>query len=439
MKNISTDTPAHQYQEKKGREREQNRNFRIALLQGTFMRISFAFANSTIVLPAFVLKLTSSNILVGLTGSMTRAGWMWPQLLVSNLLEHRRRKMPFYALGMSIRVFAWLAMVLCTLLIGSGNNGLLAGWFLCFYFMRSSAMGVSTLPYMDIISKSIEPQRRARFFSLRQLLGGLFGAFIGLFLVRYVLSDQSGFAFPNNYALLFGCTGIAVLMSFMAFLQIREPIHPVQNVRRPLIEHLKQGPHFLRTDRNYRWFFCSRLCTTVAGMCTPFYVPYALLRLKVPDATIGSFLAVVSISGVISNALWGYVGERYGVKYILACTSALACTAPLVALLVRFLPPVWQTPCYFLTFVFNGASMSGSSIGFMAYLLNIAPSLQRPSYIGFMNTILFPFSFMPVIAGQLVGFIEYEGIYLIAVGMALVAFITATRLEEVYHEDGIPQ
>ena len=131
MEAAPIDTSESEHQQEKDKEREQNRNFWIAVLQGTFMRISFAFADSTTVLPAFILKLTSSNTLVGLTGSMTRAGWMWPQLLISNLLEHRPRKMPFYALGMSFRLLAWIAMVVCTLMVGSGNNGLLAACFLC--------------------------------------------------------------------------------------------------------------------------------------------------------------------------------------------------------------------------------------------------------------------------------------------------------------------
>ena len=439
MKAAPTNGPEPEHRQEKDNEQEQNRNFWIAVVQGTFIRISFAFADSTIVLPAFILKLTSSNTLVGLTGSMTRAGWMWPQLLISNLLEHRPRKMPFYAFGMSLRLLAWIAMVLCTLMVGSGNNGLLAACFLCCYFIRSSAMGVSTLPYMDIISKSIEPQRRSRYFSFRQLSGGFFGIFIGFFFIRYVLNPQSGLVFPTNYALLFGCAGGAIGLSLTAFLQIREPIRPVQSARQPFGQHLKQGPHFFRTDRNYRWFFYYRICTTVAGMCTPFYVPYALVRLEVPDATIGTFLAVVSISGVISNVLWGYLGEKYGVRYILSCTSALACTAPLVAILVQYLSPAWQVPCYFLVFVFNGASMSGSSIGFMAYLLNIAPSLNRPSYVGFLNTILFPFSFMPMLAGQLIGFVGYAGMYTISIGMGLLGFVTTTQLEEIYQEEGAPQ
>ena len=99
----------------------QRRNFGFALLQGTFMRINLAFVDPGTVLSAFVHKLTESNLLVGLTGSIMTAGWMWPQLLVSNLLEHRQRKMPYYALGMSIRVFAWLAIFLCTIQIGAEN------------------------------------------------------------------------------------------------------------------------------------------------------------------------------------------------------------------------------------------------------------------------------------------------------------------------------
>ena len=107
----------------------QRRNFRFALLQGTFMRINLAFADSSTVLPAFIHRLSNSDVLVGLTGSMMTVGWMWPQLLISNLLEHRPRKMPFYILGMTIRVLAWFAIFLCTITIGERSPMLLRWLF----------------------------------------------------------------------------------------------------------------------------------------------------------------------------------------------------------------------------------------------------------------------------------------------------------------------
>ena len=56
MEAAPTNTSEPEHQQEKDKEREQNRNFWIAVLQGTFMRISFAFADSTICSTRFYLK-----------------------------------------------------------------------------------------------------------------------------------------------------------------------------------------------------------------------------------------------------------------------------------------------------------------------------------------------------------------------------------------------
>ncbi len=435
MQTASTDAPEYPKLKKKDKEREQRYNFRIALFQGVLMSISFAFTNSSTVLSTFIYTLTRNNVLVGLTGALMMAGWTWPQLLISNLLEHRPRKLPFYVLGMSGRVFAWLAITLSTVFIASQNYNLLTISFLIFYFCATSSMGVSTIPYMDIISKAIEPQRRARFFSLRQLIGLSFEFLIGLFFIKHILSDKSGFTFPNNYAVLFGCTVLSVIGSFAVFLRIHEPIHPVRSRRRPIWEHIKQGPHFLKTDKHYRRFILFRVCSHFGGISSPFYAPYALQRFEVSESIVGLFVATIAISGVISNFWWGHIGEKYGTSRILKITAGLFCVPPLVAITAGFLPPGLQLPCYFLAFAISGITTSGSMVGFMTYMLNISPSLNRPTYIGFMNTILFPVSFVPVLGGVLVSLISYEGVFAISIGMGLLAFFMATRLEEVIRLD----
>ena len=446
---------------------DQRRNFRFGMLQGTFMRINFAFADSSTVLPAFIYKLSGSDILVGLTGSMMTAGWMWPQLLMSNLLEHRPRKMPFYAFGMSVRVLAWLAIFFCTITIGERNPMLLATFFLVFYFMSSSAMGVSTLPYMDIISKSIAPQQRARFFSLRQLYGGFFAIWVG-FLVRAVLGDESEFTgilggitqafktftmyfigsicrvetdlgFPYNYAFLFICAVTAAFFSFISFLGVREPIHPVEPTRQPISQHFKQGPHFLRTDANYRRFILFRVFAHFSGMAAPFYIPYALNELGFSEATMGFFIVCSALSGVISNAMWGYVGERYGVRWLLIITAALMGIPPALAFSSGILTASLQMPAFFLIFTVGGVLSNGMMIGFMAYMLNIAPPRNRPTYIGFMNTLLMPVSFGPVIGGILAPYIGYRSLFAVSVGICLAAFRIGLQLEEIMHENEVEE
>ncbi|MDE0010206.1 MAG: MFS transporter [Candidatus Poribacteria bacterium] len=445
----------------------QRRNFRFALLQGTFMRINLAFADSSTVLPAFIYRLSNSDVLVGLTGSMMTVGWMWPQLLISNLLEHRPRKMPFYILGMTIRVLAWFAIFLCTITIGERSPMLLAGCFLGFYFVSSSAMGISTLPYMDIVSKAIAPQQRARFFSLRQLYGGFFAIWVG-FLVRAVLGNESEFTgilgnitrafktftmyfigticrvetdlgFPYNYALLFICSVLAAFFSFISFLGVREPIHPVQPSRQPISQHLKQGLYFLRTDDNYRRFILFRVFSHFSWMSSPFYIPYALNDLKFSEATIGFFIVCSALSGVISNTLWGYIGERKGVRSLLIITAGLMGISPILAFFSSVFPSALQMPAFILIFIVGGISSNGMMVSFMAYMLNIAPPRNRPSYIGFMNTLLMPVSFAPLLGGFLVPYIGYRWLFAISVGICFVAFRVGLKLEEIMHENEVAE
>ena len=134
--------------------KHQQYNFRIALAQGVLIRISLAFAEPTTVLAVFIKRLTNNDLLVGAAGSIMTAGWMLPQLLVANLIEHHPRKMPYYIIGMACRVTVWALIFGAAYLIPVENAILLATVVLAFYFCASFSMGVSTLPYMDIISKS---------------------------------------------------------------------------------------------------------------------------------------------------------------------------------------------------------------------------------------------------------------------------------------------
>ena len=71
----------------------------------------------------------------------------------------------------------------------------------------------------------------------------------------------------------------------------------------------------------------------------------------------------------------------------------------------------------------------------MAYMLNIAPPRNRPSYIGFMNTLLMPVSFGPLLAGFLAPYTGHQWLFAISIGICLVAFRIGTQLEEIMHED----
>ena len=159
-----------------------------------------------------------------------------------------------------------------------------------------------------------------------------------MYFVNSILQIETQLVFPSNYAILFICSVLAAFLSFVSFLGIREPIHPVNAKRIPMWEHLKQGPHFLRTDKNYRRFMIFRIGLHLAGMAIPFYTTYALYELGVPEATIGFFIVCSAFSGLVSNAMWGYIGEKYGVRWLLIITAGLMAFPPAIGFFSGIVP-----------------------------------------------------------------------------------------------------
>jgi len=411
-------------------EKDNKRNFTLSYLNGVFASIGFRLVDSNMVLSAFVKQLTNSNLMVGLVSSTMSAGSIWLQMLMSNLMEHHPRKMPFYTFGIVIRLSMWAFITLFTFLIGSDNNFLLFVGFYALYFTFCSSLGISNLPFNDIVAKAIPATKIARLFSLRQFTGEAFGIGVG-FLIKYILGDGGYLAFPYNYALIFLIGFIALTISGVVFISVKEPIEPVPKNRKPFWQHLKIGPHFLRTDRNYKAFMIYRIVSSFGAMSIPFYVPYALDRMQIHASTIGTFISVGAISALFSNLLWGYIGEKKGSRNLMIIASTLACIAPIIASCVKYLPLHLQVTAYLLVFVVNQAFTSASGVAYMTYSLNMAPSMNRPSYLGFLNTLMFPLGFTSLLAGALLKVIPYEFMFFLSAILSAVAVYSAKKLLEV--------
>lgn len=411
-------------------EKDAKKNFFLSYINGVFASIGFRFVDSSMVLPAFVKQLTKSNTMVGLTSSTMVAGSIWLQLFMSNLMEHRPRKMPFYTFGIVIRLATWLFIIIATLLIGNSNDALLFVIFYILYFTFCSSLGISNLPFNDIVAKAIPANRIARLFGTRQFTGEAFTIGVGI-IIRFILGDECSIAFPYNYAVIFALGFIGLTISGISFISVKEPIEPVPKERKPFWEHLKLGPYFLKTDKNYREFLMFRIAASFGGMSIPFYIPYALDRIKIHTSTIGTFTAVGAASALIFNALWSYIGEKKGSRLLMIISYSIACFVPIIAICTRLLPPSYQVIFFSSVFVVNQAYTSGSNIAYMTYTINMAPRMNRPTYLGFLNTLMFPLGFVPVVAGALLSIIPYEYMFILSAIFSAFGSYYATRLADV--------
>ena len=122
-------------------------------------------------------------------------------------------------------------------------------------------------------------------------------------------------------------------------------------------------------------------------------------------------------------------------RWLLIITAGIMAFPPAIGFFSGMVPKTLLLPSYFLIFAIGGVLANGMMVGFMAYMLNIAPPRSRPSYIGFMNTLLLPASFAHVLGGLLVRLIGYQWLFAICFGICLIAFRIATGLQEIMHEN----
>jgi MFS family permease len=222
---------------------------------------------------------------------------------------------------------------------------------------------------------------------------------------------------------------VAVAVAIGCWSLVREPAERRTGPRLTIREEIRRGPQIVREDRNYRSFLFARVLLAFSAIGDPFYVVYARERLHAPAATVGLYLAALTISGIASNLVWTPLTDRASPRGMMR-GSTLAVLAPPLAALV--LPPLllvvgggpsdWGYLGFGLVFVLIGFASGAGRVINNNLLLDIAPAAERPTYIGFLNTVLGLATLVPIAGGSLVDWVGFEPVFALAAGLGLLAF-----------------
>jgi MFS family permease len=400
------------------------RNFTLTALNGAFFNFAAAFLSDTTVLPLFISNLTGSRILVGLAGSLERASWPLPQVIVAPFAERTERKMPIYLYTAALRFFSLLCLSIVVFTVGRYSTFLFLSLFFMILAIYSLSGGVAGPAFMDIVAKAIPAEKRGSLWAIRISVGsGL--AVVGGFIVRYLLN---ALPFPKNYGCIFLASTGLVAVGLILFSFVVEPVQPVTKRRKSLREHLVEGRVIFRRDPNYRGLVQVRLLIGILFMATPFYVVYAREMAGIEESAVGLLLAAQMLGLMLSNILWGNIANRLGSRLVLIGTALTGTIPPLAALGVPLFSP---GQLYFaLLFFFIGVSGAGLRLGYSTFLLDIASPLKRLTYIGFINTTIAPVLFLPTIGGTIVEIISYRPLFVIAAAASGLALYRSILLTE---------
>lgn len=391
-----------------------NRNFILGLINGSLFILFTTFIDPDTVLPGFVWQLTGGKpLLVGLLISIINTGWFWPSLFLSPLLATRDRLMPWYwlsAFGRCVALFG-LPLVAFNLDRLTPQIGFL--FITVIYLCYTSSGGLSLIPFMTMIGDTIPPNWRGRFFGARYLLGGLMALVAGPW-VRWLLSDHSGFRFPDNYGWLFVAGAVVALPSMASFCFAEERARMVQRRRLPILMDLRRGLRIVRRDRNFRRLIVTRcLAAFMLGLTLPFIVPYALSTLGIAASAVGLFVVCKVLTYSLSNLLWSRVSDYSGNRRLLILSAFMSLVALGLVLVVHLLPATslqllghhvsLRVAFVGLIFACFGFSNAGQEIGYTNFLLELIPERKRPTYLSVYYLFWLPLCWVPLLGAVLIG------------------------------------
>jgi len=404
------------------------RNYVLGMVNGACFGFVDSIVSPYLVLSVFVNTLGAPNLLVGLLPAIANGGWYLPQFLVSHRIQRLPREQMVYRSVAIVRVIVWSALTAATFFAGH-NPPLLLSIFFLLFTINALAAGIAGTPFLDIVAKTIPVERRGSYFGGRDLWGALMAIAAG-YLVSLLLNPALAPAFPINFGILFALATLSVAMGVGAFSLVIEPAGTATtNVT--FFDQVRAARGLVRANPVYRRFLLTRIVLAISDIASPFYAIYATRVLDIPAETIGIYIGISTIAGLVANPLWSRASDRRGNRIVLLGAASCLLALPLLAFLFGFLPrgPALALP-FGVLFLLNGIARPAANIAYPSYLLEIAPAAERPLYVSFTNTILGIATFVPVIGGTLLDLFGFRALFLIALVISFVAWWLARGLSE---------
>ena len=403
--------------------------WKIAGAGAAFQAGSSAVDSATIV-ASLVNHLTSNVYAVGAASAVLRLGWLLPQLIVGFLAQRSQRRMPFYIVGAFGRAIC-LAMI-AVLLAAAGEATVVwvASGFLFLWTLYSFVSGIVAVPYNDIVGRSIPSGARSRMLAWRFLGGGVLALGVAAIVHRLLATEPT----LTAYAFIFLVAAILMLVSSVSFVSAGEPPVPstAENNPRQFSHFLKDGLEVLETDTRFRIFLYTQWLGGATLMALPFYVVAAAgAGLRVEDVAV--LLAAQTTGSLVSNALWGRIGDRLGKLQLLQAVGALRLAPPLGALIIFStggMAPWMMLGAFSVLFVLIGALINGMTIGYLGYLMEVSPDAKRPAYSAYFNALASPAALLPIAGAAVADVVSLAAVFMVAIVTAIVQLWLYTRLAQ---------
>jgi MFS family permease len=363
------------------------------------------------VISVLIVQATGSLFLAGIFQTLRMACFFIPQLLSVNIGAKPYKKKI---------LLQWTTISRCCLLIAvfsvflTNNIQLVVLSFFISFALFPIFDGLTIVPYLEFVAKSMPSTKRGSFFGFSQSVGAI-GAVAGGFLVSTMLRNPT-FIFPKNYGMLILIEWIMLLCGLSFIFLLKEKPDEKSDDEKSLVKNLRNIPRILKENETIRRLAVIQLLISFFIMATPFYSVYALSKLIFEEGLIGYFISFQMVGRLIFSLIWAHLCNRGRNKQIIQYTGLMFLASFILAVVVGILPlPVKVVEyCIMLLFLLLGGSMGGVFLGFNNYVLEMEDRRQRQLILGLLNSLNVITSILPLLGGVMIEYLPYEAVFLVS-------------------------
>ena len=250
-----------------------------------------------------------------------------------------------------------------------------------------------------------------------------------------VIADRfvGAMPFPASYAAVIGLAAGLMLVSSAVFVAMGEPsgARPARR-QTTFADYLREGVETFRSERRFRLFVFAQWSGGLVLMAMPFYVVQAATA-GFDMTDVAWLLGAQTAGALISNALWGWWGDRLGKGSLLQATALGRIVPPGLVLLLTMAadPPAFALfGTLLILFFILGALANGLTIAVIGFLMEISPEDRRPSYSGYFNALTAPAFLFPLAGGVLASSVGLDLVFVISLIAAGTQFICVRHLRK---------
>lgn len=393
------------------------------LAHGMLGQTGFRLLNAPTFLPAYIMLLSGdSQFMVGIALSVQALGMTITPLIGANLINHRKRVLPVgFLTGGAMR-----ASVLAIALSGFFLEG---QWTLIAILVSLAFLGLfqgmQGVIFNFLMSKVIPVSKRGRLTGFRNFLAGITSAGVAWIGGTYLLGDNptaAGYSWTFLVAFLLTSIGLAML------LLVREPEPPTVGRKQSLLDSVGDLPQLMRDDPAFTRYFLARALATMGRMALPFYILYAGESVGLTGQLLGTVTFAFTISGTVSNLVWGSIADRTGFRATFLLSIALWVLSTLLL--------VFADGFIAIVFVFIGigAALQGFQNSSQNLTLEFGDRQGLPVRIALANTASeIAGTIGPLLGGTLAALFGYLSVFSISIaflvigGAVVVMFVPEPR------------